>query len=95
MEYNEVLFQKVAMPRIKKFAKDRHDVLSVQSMDKDDMAQECRLLVWKELARYTNIKEVEVCKIINTIISTKILNLIREGKEEMNKIEYEEEVPDV
>ena len=47
----------------------------------------------KELARYTNIKEVEVCKIINTIISTKILNLIREGKEEMNKIEYEEEVP--
>jgi hypothetical protein len=85
IEFNGQLFNKVAVPRIKKFYEDKKEFLMVQAIDDEDIAQELRIVVWKELQKLSNLTEEEISRLINTIVSRRLKNFLDLGATHMNK----------
>jgi hypothetical protein len=92
MEYDEKMFEKIAIPRIKKFYEINKEVFLVRAMDYKDLLQEMRIALWQMLEKYNQLPELELLKFINSILSKKLIDEKRHGFKYMKTedIEIEE-----
>jgi hypothetical protein len=79
MEYNEKTFEKVAIPRIKKFYDLHQDVFFARAMDLKDLLQEMRIDLWQILLKYEMLPDEEIAKLTNKILSRKLVGEKRRG----------------
>lgn len=83
MEYNEKLFEKVAIGRIKKFYELNRDAFLARAMDFKDLQQEMRIALWQKMLKYESLAEEEYVKLINKILTTKLIDSKQKGYRHM------------
>ena len=83
MEFNEKTFEKVAIPRIKKFYDMNKDAFLARGMDLKDLYQEMRIALWQKMLKYDGLGAEEYEKLINKILTTKLIDSKQRGYKHM------------
>ncbi len=83
MEYNDKLFDKIATTRIKRFYDMNKDAFTARAMDLKDLLQEMRIALWQRMQKYESLAEEEYAKLINKILSTKLIDAKQRGYRHM------------
>ena len=83
MEYSEKLFEKVATGRIKKFYDSHKEAFFARAIDFKDLQQEMRIAIWQKMQKYESLAEEEYIKLINKILTTKLIDAKQLGYKHM------------
>jgi RNA polymerase sigma factor (sigma-70 family) len=85
MNFDEKLFQRIALPRVKKYYDSHRDLFLARAMDIKDLLQECRIKLWEEMSKFKELSEDDVLKLINKILTNQLIDEKRAGFKHMKK----------
>jgi len=95
MEYNQVVFDKIAVPRIKRYYGMNKEYFLAQAMDYKDFMQDMSIILWQSLTRYKDLTEDDYGKLVNTVLSKKMISARRQGFKHMKAFEVTDEQGDI
>jgi len=91
MKYNETVFSKLALPRLQRYYSSNKEYFLAQAMDYKDFIQEMSIAIWQELTKFEGLSDEEYGKLVNAVLSKRMIDAKRDGHKHMKSYRVTDE----